>query len=312
MAVKLDIDGTIRTLAERQHGVVARKALLAEGVSSGAISRRIDNGSLITMSPRVLRVSGAPLTDLALCMAAVLDSGADAAQSHLSAAARWGLPGFSLRPMEVTGDRSRTTHGQSELARIHQPRNLFASHIVFLDGVPITTPSRTIVDLAGDRRIHRARVARTLDTAWTRGLVCHASMTATMQDVCGRGRAGSALLRELMEERGPDYIPPGSGAEARFQEIARSVGMWAFERQAEVGDSAWIGRVDFIDRTRRLVVEIDSALFHGSITDRRRDEVRYERLRAAGFTVLAIDSDDLFHRRSHVEQLLRALLREAA
>ena len=136
----------------------------------------------------------------------------------------------------------------------------------------------------------------------------HASMRQVIDDVCRRGRAGSTLLRRLLAERPDDYAPTGSGAEARFQEIARSAGLRGFERQVDVGDdTGWVGRVDFVDRAQRLVVEVGCGLFHGSLTDRRADRVRFERLRGAGFRVETFHADDLFHRRDDVERRLRTL-----
>ena len=308
-----DVDNRIRDLASRQHGLVSRRQLRAHSVSPGAIRRRIDNGFLQTVSPRVLRVAGSPVTDEAAMMAAVLDVGPDTFLSHRSLAALLGLPGFTVHPIEVTGDRPRVRDDEHPLAVVHRPRLLLPHHVTEIDRIPATTPSRMIFDLAGLPDIHPKRLERLLDTAWARNLVCHASMTRVAIDLCKRGRTGSTLSRELMADRPVDYMPPGSGAEARFQEIARGVGLWDFERQIHLGDGeSWIGRVDFVDSKRGLVIEVDCAMYHGSITDRRSDELRQRRLEAAGMVVRRVDDTDLFHRRPMVEQLLRDLARRAA
>lgn len=308
MTTTAQINHRIRTLAATQHGLVTRRQLRTVGVDANAVRSRVRRGDLAPLTSRVLRVVGSPTTRVAVLMAAVLDAGPGAAISHTSAATCWGLPGLASDRPDVTASRRRSTHRDADLADLHQPRRFIARHIVELDGLPITTPSRTIVDLASLPTVHPKRLERLLDTAWSRGLVCHESMRQTIADVCRRGRAGSTLLRELMAQRPADHAPPGSGAEARFQEIGRSIGLGGFERQVEVGDEAgWVGRVDFIDRRRRLVVEVGCALFHGSLTDRRADERRFERLRTAGFAVESFHADDLFHRRAEVERRLRAL-----
>jgi len=67
-------------------------------------------------------------------------------------------------------------------------------------------------------------------------------------------------------------------------------------RQVDVGDNdGWIGRVDLAYTNRKLVVEIDSVLHHSTLVDRRADEVRDRRLRAAGWRVERITEDDLAH-----------------
>ena len=308
MTATAEINTRIRELAAAQHGLVTRRQLRDVDVAHDAVRARIRRGELWALSSRVLCVAGTPSTRAAALMAAVLDAGPGAAISHTSAATSWGLPGVaSVRP-EVTANRRRSTHRDAHLATLHQPRRLVGRHVVELDGVPITTPSRTLVDLASLPTVHPKRLERLLDTAWSRGLVCHASMRQVIDDVCRRGRAGSTLLRRLLAERPDDYAPTGSGAEARFQEIARSAGLRGFERQVDVGDdTGWVGRVDFVDRARRLVVEVGCGLFHGSLTDRRADRVRFERLRGAGFRVETFHADDLFHRRDDVERRLRTL-----
>lgn len=304
-----EINNRIRNLAATQHGLVARRQLRDAGVGADAIRSRLRRGDLLALTARVLRIAGAPVTGAADLMAAVLDGGPGAAVSHRSAAALWGLPGISPQRPDVTADRRRSTHRDATLAELHQPRRLVLRHVVELDGIPVTTPSRTIVDLASLPKMHAKRVERLLDTAWSRGLVCHASMKQVISDVCRRGRIGSTLLRGLLDDRPAGHNPPGSGAESRFQEIARAVGLNGFERQVNVGDDAgWVGRVDFIDRRRRLIIEVGCALFHGSLTDRRADGIRFERLRAAGFAVETFDANDLFHRRADVERRLRSLV----
>lgn len=181
-----------------------------------------------------------------------------------------------------------------------------------LDGIPITTPSRTLFDLAGCPGVNPKQISRTLDTAWSRGLVSHASLARMLDDLAARGRPGITLMRALLDERPADHRPPGSSTEARFQEVACSVGLRAFERQVDLGgDDGWIGRVDFVDRSRRIVVEVIDALFHGSLTDQRHDLTRWRRLEDAGWTVEVVDGFDIFHRTDELRDRLAALARRS-
>ncbi len=300
----------VRELASRQHGLVSRRQLRERGWPPPTISRRIDDGVFLVLSKRVLRIAGSPETDHSSAMAAVLDSAPGAAVSHRSAAAMWSLPGFRLHPVEVLGDRRRVNHGDHPLAVVHQPRRLLAHHVVELDRIPVTTPSRMLFDLAGSPEIHPLRLERLLDTCWSRHLVSHASLTSMLSDLARKGRSGITLMRVLLDARPPDHRPPDSSSEARFQELARSIGLTGFERQTDVGDEhCWIGRVDFFDQRRRLLVEVDSAMYHGSLTDQAADEIRHSRLRLAGLRVMSVSDFDLFHRSDDVLARLCALRR---
>ena len=291
-----DIDSELNALAHGQHGLVARYQLRRIGIDPGAIGRRIAAGRLVPVSGRVLRVAGAPATETAALLAAVLDVGPDACVSHESAAGLWGLPGFAKLPAVVTGRRTRARSGAVLASSLHRPRRLLDGHVVEIDHLAVTTPTRTVFDLAGSPGIHPLRLERVLDTAWARGLVSHSSLHGMLRDLAARGRPGITLMRELLAARPADHRPPESGLEARFQELARRAGFRSFDRQVDIGDEGgWIGRVDFVDRRRGLVVEVDSARYHGSLTDRRRDDARHAALRAAGFSVETFTDHELFH-----------------
>jgi very-short-patch-repair endonuclease len=305
-------DHRVAELASLQHGVVARRQLRELHIRADAVARRVAQGRLRIESDRVLRVAGSPADRASRAMAAVLDAGSGAAVSYTSAAATWRLPGFRLDPVHVTGGRGCARHDGSTLGVVHEPRRLLAHHVVELDRIPVTTPSRTLFDLAGLTDVNPKQVSRVLDTAWSRGLVSHASLTRMLGDLAARGRAGITLMRALLDERPPDHRPPGSSTEARFQEVALSVGLRGFERQVDVGgDDGWIGRVDFVDRGRRLVVEVVDALFHGSLTDQRHDRARWQQLSDEGWTVEVVDGFDIFHRTEAFRSRLASIARRS-
>jgi very-short-patch-repair endonuclease len=154
------------------------------------------------------------------------------------------------------------------------------------------------------------RLERLLDTAVSRNLVSAGSLHRLLAELARRGRPGISLMRELLAARGPDHRPAESGVESRFQELARRAGMRGFERQHDLGDDdGWIGRVDFVDRERSIIVETDTALYHGSLTDRRRDEMRRRRLTDAGWRVLVFTGVDVFDRPDEVVGRLRQAYR---
>lgn len=242
-------------------------------------------------------------------MAAVLDSGPNAAISHESAAARWALPGFTIAPLHVIAARTRASVDDA-LATTHRPRSLAPAHLTEIDGIAITTPTRTIFDLASSPGTSPTRLERALDTALARRLVSVASLHRVLDQLAGRGRSGITLMRALVDERPLRQPTVESNLEARFAQIAGAASFRHLERQIDVGDEdGWIGRVDFVDRRRRIVFEIGDALFHGSLTDRRRDEARWDRLRGVGWRVEAVEGFEIFHRRAQLTARLCALSR---
>lgn len=291
----LAADSIINSLAQGQLGLVSRRQL-RECLTSGVIRRRIDRGSLVPMSARVFRSASAPLTPEMRVMAGVLDVGDDSVASHATAAALAGFPGFVLEPLHVTGVRQRVRHTEDYLSTAHQPRRLAKAHLTEFRGIPATTPTRTLFDLANEQKIHPKRLERVLDSAWASGSVSYASLRRVLGDVACRGRTGVVFMRQLIEDRGPDHCPPGSGLESRFQDLAKRSEFQNFVRQVDLGaEDGWIGRVDFLDRERSLVVEVDSRRFHASKSDQHRDARRHGALRAAGWRVVSVTDHDLFH-----------------
>src|SRR3954447_4031840 len=132
----------IAGLAERQHGVVAARQLVALGLGRSAIARRVRAGQLHAWYRGVYAVGHRVLMREGRWMAAVLAAGPDAVLSHRSAAALWGIRPSGRSRIEVTAPR-RSRHG----IQVHQGR-LAPDEVTVYHGIPVTTPARTLVDLA--------------------------------------------------------------------------------------------------------------------------------------------------------------------
>jgi very-short-patch-repair endonuclease len=292
----------MRELAASQHGVVARWQARASGATPDEIAHWMRTGAWIGVGRVAIRLAGAPSTDRQLAMLAVLDAGPGAVLSHRCAAALWDLPGFRLVDLEVTrprgGSRRRATG-----ARVHETRVLRSSHVTVHEAIPVTTPARTIFDLASI--LHPKRVERALETAWTRRLLDGHRMARMLDDLGKRGRTGTTVMREVLAARGPDYVPAESGLEGRFAEILRKDGQRPMERQIEVGGERWLGRVDFYDRTTGVIVQIDSEQYHGSLVDKRADETQTAALEAAGFVVERVTDFEVWYCADEVTRRVR-------
>lgn len=254
-------------------------------------------------------------------VAATLACGDTAALSHRSGAGLWRLLG------ECDGIVDVTASGRSESRagiRVHRAQ-LRPDEVTVTQGMRVTTPGRTLYDLAGmvaeslrelpargriqhatadnsSRVVVHRDVERALAEALVQRLTTRPAMLALLDLHHGHG---ASLLRELLES---DVKPAltRSEAEDRFLDLVR---------RGHAGDPAvnvMVERyeVDFLWRTERLIVEVDGHRYHATKrafeNDRRRDAV----LAAAGYTVMRVTWDQLTHEHEAVlVRLVRALCR---
>lgn len=295
---------TMKTLAEAQHGVVARAQARAHGVDLRA---GVDRHDWERLSARVLRLVGSPRTARSRLMAAVLDAGHGAAASHRSAAALWRLPGFDLAALDVTRPHDADHHRPS-LGQLHRTRLLPLHHVTVVDGIPVTTPGRTLFDLAG--LVPPARTERAVDNALAKSPRLLHALHRLLPELAARGRDGITVMRALLDERPSGFIAPASGLEARAIHILAEAGIDT-RRQVDLGGDDWIGRVDLVVAGTNLVIEIDSARFHTSLLDRQRDAQRDAELAAAGYEVLRVTEHEIWTAPDEVVRRVRAALRRA-
>ncbi len=175
-----------------------------------------------------------------------------------------------------------------------------------LDGIPVVTPARALFDIAGTQRRGAElswwveRMARMTDSAWAMRLVSGATLHRMLGDLAQRGRPGIRTMRQVLADRPPEYVPPASSLESRFQQILARAGRAPMRRQVDVGDDRWIGRVDFRDDLRPLVVEIQSERFHTSLSDVASDTERFARFDTAGLETLPVTEEEVWHRPAEV------------
>jgi hypothetical protein len=304
-------DERTEALARGQHGLISRRQAIDLGWTESAIRHQRGKGGLVEVRPRVYRLPGAPDTPLLRAMAAVLAGGSDALLAYASAAALHCLPGFKLAPFTVSVRRDGR-RSQSDI-RFEQSLSMPLHHRRVVNDIPCTSVARTLFDLCGDRETHPGRAARALDTALARRMVTRPALWRVLDDLAERGRAGTVWMRTLLMERGDRYVPPESELEARFIDLVRRYGLPAPQRQVDLGDAdQWIGRVDFVWRAAKLIVEVDGAAFHDGLLDRQRDEARDAAFTASGWTVLRFRWADVVDSPGAVAAELRIRCRNAS
>lgn len=271
---RIDVDRVASNIATGQHGLVTRAQLLAAGATSRRIQGRVESGRLRPLHRGVYLV-GSVAPSLAVPLSACLACGPDAVVSHRSAAALWKLvpPVSGDDTVDVTvrgGNRRRPG------VRVHRSRTLRRSERTLLDGVPVTKPTRTLLDLAV------AAPARTIERAvaeaLARGLTTEARLAECLKR--HRGRPGSAGLGTVLDLGPPDLTR--SEAEERFLALVRRADMPRPRVNARIGPY----EVDFHWPVARLVVEVDGFGPHHSRRAFERDRRRDAYLVAQGFSVI--------------------------
>jgi very-short-patch-repair endonuclease len=153
----------MRDQLHTQHGITTYTQLLSAGLSPDQIHRWVKAGRLIRLYRGVYAVGHVPPSPHARAMAALLACGPTAVLSHRSAAHLWGLLKY-YGPIEVTAANTRRRPG----IIVHRHR-LTESEITRHWDLPVTTPARTLKDLASvlppatlTRAVNDARLANLL------------------------------------------------------------------------------------------------------------------------------------------------------
>lgn len=296
-------------LLRNQYGLLAWHQL-TDPVTAADRRRIGRHPDIERLTPRVLRHRVAAPCREQRVLAGVLDAGPGGQLWGKSSSSLWGFGRFRS-PCPHVAVRRTVIRGE-RLAQVHLVRHLtvdVTSHL----GIPTARPEETVLWIAG-MWTHRwgpsgfdialERTGRTLDHAWRLGLIDGERIHSLCASNRGRGRSGIVVLRQLLDERPPDYRPSGSALEDRFESVLPPRLRRDFERQVPLGDDRPIGIVDYCHRSRPLVVEINGEVFHTSISDRQHDDERYRRLVAAGFEVVVVWEYDVFHQPNRIVRAL--------
>jgi very-short-patch-repair endonuclease len=233
-------------------------------------------------------------------MAAVLACGPGAVLSHAAAGALWGLRPSAAARIDVTVRRSgrRARDG----LRLHRPRTLRPGETTTHDGIAVTTPARTILDLAAT--LHARPLERLLDQAENTRLTHVAALDALARAHPGH-REASRLLAALHDHT-PGTTLTRSDLEELFLALCRQNGL----SRPRVNHHLEGKERDFVFAEERLVIETDSWRFHRTRQafedDRRRDQL----LARAGYRTLRFTHRQLTSEPAGVAATLVAALRD--
>jgi hypothetical protein len=279
----IDVERAIALIAESQHGVLAQAQARRAGASGFQIRRRITNQQWEDLGEEVIGLPGVPRTWRRGIAAATL-AGPGGVAGYRTAAALYRLPGFAENRLEIV--RLVNARPTSRLCVVHRTRWLPPAHITRIDGIPVTTISRTLFDLAAVVSFPRLR--RAVNSAMAMRLVKYEQLDEMLQEMAERGRTGIRPMRKVLAKLGPGKMPSESDLEVEFEEFLESHDEPLPSRQARVGGETCVGRADFRDDGTPILFELDGRTYHQQELDREADAIRDAELAAAGFALLRI------------------------
>ena len=284
------IDREIAALADRQWGLVTRRQLLAAGLGPGAVDRRVGAARLLPIHRGVYALGHRQVRPEAHRLAAVLACGAGAVLSCAAAGAHWELRRSAATLVDVTAATQRRRPG----IRVHRQR-LCPDEITVHRGIPVTSPARTLLDLAAT--LPRRSVERALDQAEVLRLFDLAALRRLAERHAGR--PGAPLLAALLREHAAGSTLTRSELEEAFLGLCDRA---ALPRPTVNGrlhgyeaDFAWAD----------LVVEVDGFAFHRTRRAFERDRARDAVLAAAGVRTLRFTAEQVERRPGEVLAALR-------
>jgi hypothetical protein len=251
------------------------------GFGRQAIQRRLELRRLHRLLPGVYAVGHWALTPASRDLAAVLACGPRALLSHRAAGARLGLLKRAGRLIDVTGPRG--CKPKPGLA-VHTTRAVHLDDRNEVDGIPITSVARTIVDLADvleDRRliavVNEAELLRLFDLR---------AIEATMERL--PGRRGAPRLRQVLA----DYTDaPGYSTGAAERLLLCLCTDFGLPQPSRIFISGY--ELDFFWADARLAIEVDGRAFHATRRAFEEDRSRDRQLAALGIQVARVTWRDL-------------------
>jgi predicted transcriptional regulator of viral defense system len=274
-----------RFVAHRQRLITAEE-LREAGISAWTTTRWVKRGRLRREHRGVYVYGGGELSQEGKFVAALLAIGDDSLLSHIPAAvlqAFWpyGIPSV----VDVTVPRQlRSRRG----IRVHSVSELPPSAVTTVGGgIPVTTPARTVVDLAGTLRSDRA-FRRMVHEAQVQEKLTFAELAVEVErtpaNVKGRARlmieltAGPTRTRSSLEEWGVDFLRARNFPQ--FTTNARLAGL-----------PFWV-EVDVFFPDYGLVIELDGDKYHDTPWRREHDAYKRQLITDHEYPLLVLTDED--------------------
>jgi very-short-patch-repair endonuclease len=287
VAGALPLDARIARVADAQHGVLTLAQLRRCGLSDRAVRGRVKTGRLYRVHRAVYTPGHRALPRLGAIAAAVLACGFGALVSHRTASWLHAMRPDARGVIDITvGASWGRRHGH---VVGHSAKHVGDADVTIVDGIPVTSISRTLLDCAAEldrhaieRMCQKAAVLRTFD----RNDVARVLAS-------GRGHPGWGTLGAAVADAAGARGIANPGTEDALLLAFRAAGLPEPECNAAVQrpDGSW-AFADFLWREGQVIVEADTA-YHNSTASYRSDRQRDRALLALGYETIRFSDEDL-------------------
>ncbi|MEX1124784.1 MAG: type IV toxin-antitoxin system AbiEi family antitoxin domain-containing protein [Acidimicrobiia bacterium] len=299
----MSISKRIVELAIENGGSVTSAEAQALGASREWLARRTADGWLEKVGHSTYLLPGADSAWKATLAAACHRLGA--VVSHESAAQIHRMPGLRKGLLIISVPVRRSNRYPGVIVR--QKTDLSPEQLTTNSGLAVTTPARTVIDLA--QFLGTKRLAKLVDATVADGLTSYESLNILFEHLARRGKPGTRQLRAVLSDRGAGPTVSTTVLEDRMINLIERSGLPLPTSQFS---PPWLtatnGRVDFAYLEQRLVIEGDSRRWHtladAFLTDRERDNLA----QLAGWRVLRFTWWDVEERPEYVITLIRRAL----
>lgn len=298
----VDLDRRLADVARRQRMLITIDDVLTAGGRHDHVQARMRAGRWVRVEDGVYLVAGAPFDWLVRMLAAVLAAGTGAVVSHLAAARLYGFPGFERAGLELTIPRGRRFRRPG--VRSHESTDLDRCRVVERDGIPVTDPDRTILDLG--RYIGVRRLARVVEHARRQGLVTWGSLIATLTAHARPGRHGVRRLRAVIAADCHRDEVTDTDVELLLIGLIRQAGLPepVLHHRVHDDNGRFVAEVDLAYPWLRIAIECDGDV-HLLSEVRERDLPRQNDLVIEGWTVLRFSRERILRRPDAVVRDIR-------
>ncbi len=284
-------DRRLAELARRQGGVVTTAQVLACGLSRSGLAHRVRADRLFPVRRGAFTLSPYRDATADLWAAVLVTDPVRAVVGSWSAAHLHQLTRRTTSAVHVTVPRT----GGRRLPGVvvHAPRRLLPEDVVLVDGLRVTGPGRTVLDIAA--RATDATVHRLIREGEYLGLLPAGEMLRIVER--HPRHPGTGRVRRVDPSTEPGALGQ-TDLEDELERLIRSLPLTAPERQVEVcGASGASYRLDFGWSTIRLAAEADGRAAHERMSALDGDRFRDNDLAAVGWLTMRFTRSQLLRQR---------------
>jgi very-short-patch-repair endonuclease len=285
----------LAALARGQHGVFTRAQALGSGFTEHEVQHRLRHDIWSIELPGVYALRSTPRSNESRMWAALLWAGEDALLSHRAAGHVWKYDDVRMLRPEVLVPAASSK--RCSVVTVRRTRCLHRLDRRFVHGMAVTSPERTLLDLASVLDEYQLEVA--FESARRERLVTIDSVQRCIERSGGHGRRGTAALRALLAQLGER--PSESPLEVRAARLLRRSRLPRPVQQYEIGRY----RLDFAWPEQLVALECDGKRRHSEDTDFQHDRTKLTDLATDGWRVLVATRADVND--ALIEKLDRAL-----